>query len=240
MVYLRNEEAFRRALNHARTWYKRTFMARLIFAWLAIYDLCNAFFLEIWPLIELFSCIFQISCATHTSDTTRQPLTTPRPWDNIATGYVATSPTPSNLWFCTWRRSTGESHKRIRLSLSRYTLSSFFSLARGVSRAKTQDRYRIWTSEKPVEISAISRTLDSSFKIKVWRISEIRKRYEILVFANLWCYKDFALKFLWISFCNYTIFYKFQKLQILLSFTHACKAMWTKSAVCRRSVLGMS
>lgn len=126
MVSLRNEEAFRRALNHARTWYKRTFMARLIFAWLAIYDLCNAFFLELWPLIELFSCIFQISCATHTSGTTRQPLTTPRPWDNIATGYVATSSTPSNLWFCTWRRSTGESHKRIRLSLSRYTVSSFF------------------------------------------------------------------------------------------------------------------
>jgi hypothetical protein len=71
---------------------------------------------------------FQISRKAHTSGTMKQWLMTPRPWDDIATGYAATSPTPSNLWFCTWRRLTGESHKQTRWFASLYNLGTHSEL----------------------------------------------------------------------------------------------------------------
>lgn len=96
------------------------FSALIHFHMTAVYDLRNAFFPDTAANSFFFRFFFQISRKAHTSGTMRQSLMTPRPWDNIATGYGATSPTPSNLWSCTWRHSTGESHKQTCLFASLY------------------------------------------------------------------------------------------------------------------------
>lgn len=189
MNYLRS------ALNHARTWYKRTFMARLIFAWLAIYGLRNAFFSETWPLIEPFPlCAFfryhaqlihwilRGSYLRHCDlETTSQPDTSRRH------RLRATSD------------STSEDARQVS-PISESCVFSYFDIhnelfSPRVFRAKTQDRYWIWfwTSEKPSCWNFIY--LEHSIlvsKSKYDEYGEFGKGIKILIFTDLCCYKDFA------------------------------------------------
>lgn len=216
MNYLRS------ALNHAHTWYKRTFMARLIFAWLAIYGLRNAFFSETWSLIEPFPLraffryhaqlihrILRGSYLQHRDlETTSQPDTSRRhrlraTSDSASEDARQVSPIANLLYFL----------------ISIHTTSSF-----SPSRVSSKDKIDTESdSGHPRSLLKfyLSRILDSNFKIKVRRIWEVWKRYGtffLQIYDVIRILHDLMKIFSRVNFCNYIIFYKFRKLRILYTF----------------------
>lgn len=155
-------------------------MARLIFAWLAIYGLCNAFFSETWPLIEPFPLrvffryytqlihrILRGSYLRHRDlETTSQPDTSRRhrlraTSDSASEDARQVSPISESSIF-----SYFDIHHELFFSwrISSKDIRSISNLILDIREAILLKFH-------------LSRILDSSFKIKVWRIWEIRKKY---------------------------------------------------------------